>query len=84
MLYYNCRRKKCICLEKMEEKIGDLIKRLRIEKGYSIEEFSEKTGYTTVQIKNIESNKNQPRIFNLNKIAEALDCNYDYLYSKLK
>lgn len=68
----------------MEEKFGDLIKRLRIEKGYSINEFAEKTGFSTVQIKNIESNRNKPRVFNLNKIAEALDCSYDYLFNRLK
>ena len=67
----------------MEEKFGDLIKKLRIEKGYSINEFAEKTGFSIVQIKNIENNKNKPRVFNLNKIAEVLGCSYDYLYSKL-
>ena len=35
----------------MEEKFGDLIKKLRIEKGYSINEFAEKTGFSIVQIK---------------------------------
>ncbi len=67
----------------MEEKFGDLIKRLRTEKGYSINEFAEKTGFSVVQIKNIENNRNKPRVFNLNKIAEVLGCSYDYLYSKL-
>lgn len=67
----------------MEEKFGDLIKRLRLQKGYSINYVAEKTGFSIVQIKNIESNKNKPRVFNLNKLAEALDCSYDYLFSKL-
>lgn len=67
----------------MEEKFGDLVKRLRTEKGYTINEFAEKTGFSIVQIKNIENNKNKPRVFNLNKIAEALDCSYDYLFNKL-
>ena len=67
----------------MEERFGDLIKRLRTEKGYSINEFAEKTGFSIVQIKNIENNKNKPRVFNLNKIADVLGCSYDYLYSKL-
>lgn len=67
----------------MEEKFGDLIKRLRIQKGYSINYVAEKTGFSIVQIKNIESNKNKPRVFNLNKLAEVLDCSYDYLFSKL-
>jgi len=67
----------------MEEKFGDLIKRLRLQKGYSINYVAKKTGFSIVQIKNIENNKNKPRVFNLNKLAEALDCSYDYLFSKL-
>lgn len=67
----------------MEEKFGDLIKRLREEKGYSINEFAEITGFSTVQIKNIENNRNKPRVFNLNKLADALGCSYEYLFSKL-
>lgn len=67
----------------MEEKFGDLIKRLREEKGYSINEFAEKTGFSIVQIKNIEKNVSRPRVYNLNKIAEALDCTYEYLFNKL-
>ena len=67
----------------MEEKFGDLIKRLRIEKGYSIKDFAEKTGFSKVQIKNIEQNKNKPRVFNLNKLAYVLGCDYEYLYNKL-
>ena len=67
----------------MEEKFGDLIKRLRTEKGYSIDEFAEISGFSVVQIKNIENNKNKPRVFNINKLANALGCSYDYLFSKL-
>lgn len=67
----------------MKEEFGSLIKRLRIEKGYSIEELSKKSGFTQVQIRNIENNKSKPRVFNLNKLASALDCSYDYLFSKL-
>ena len=67
----------------MEEKFGDLIKRLRLQKGYSINYVAEKTGFSIAQIRNIENNKNKPRVFNLNKLAEVLDCSYDYLFSKL-
>lgn len=67
----------------MEEKFGDLIKRLRKEKGYSIRELALLSGFTIVQIRNIECGKNKPRIYNLNKLANALGCSYDYLFSKL-
>lgn len=67
----------------MEERFGDLIKELRIQKGYSIEEFSKVSGFTQMQIRNIEANKNKPRVYNLKKLADALNCSYDYLFSKL-
>ena len=67
----------------MEEKFGDLIKRLRTEKGYSINEFAEMTGFSLVQIKNIENNINKPRVYNLNKLCDVLGCSYDYLFNKL-
>ena len=66
----------------MEEKFGDLIKRLRLEKGYTIVEFSKVSGFTKAQIHNIEKGSNKPRVFNLNKLAEALGCSYEFLYSK--
>ena len=65
----------------MEEKIGDLIKRLRTEKGYSVKDIAEKTGFSVVEIKSIEANKFKPRVFNLVKFANALDVDYDFLFS---
>jgi len=68
----------------MEEKFGDLIKRLRIEKGYSVEELAELSGFSINQIKNIEKNQNKPRVFNIKKLAKALDCSFEYLFNKVK
>ena len=67
----------------MEEKFGDFIKRLRNEKGYSLEELSKISGFTQMEIRNIESNKNKPRIYNLNRLAEALDCSFECLFNKI-
>jgi transcriptional regulator with XRE-family HTH domain len=66
----------------MTEQFGDLIKRLRIEKGLTIEELASKTGFSSVQIRNIEANNNKPRVFNLKKLSEVLGCSYEYLYDK--
>lgn len=66
----------------MTEQFGDLIKRLRTEKGLTIEELASKTGFSSVQIRNIEANNNKPRVFNLKKLSEVLGCSYEYLYDK--
>lgn len=66
----------------MTEQFGDLIKRLRIEKGLTIEDLASKTGFSSVQIRNIEANNNKPRVFNLKKLSEVLGCSYEYLYDK--
>lgn len=67
----------------MKEEFGDLIKRLRIQKGYSINALAEKSGFSSTQISNIENNRCKPRVFNLKKLSDALDCDYDYLFEKL-
>lgn len=66
----------------MTEQFGDLIKRLRTEKGLTIEELASKTGFSSVQIRNIEANNNKPRVFNLKKLSEVLGCSYEFLYDK--
>lgn len=67
----------------MNEKFGDLIRRLREEKKYSVSDFSKLTGFSTTEIRNIELGKNKPRVFNLTKLASALGCDFDYLFNKL-
>lgn len=67
----------------MEEKFGDFIKRLRIEKGISINCLSERSGFTQMEIRNIENNKTKPRVYNLNKLADALGCTFECLFNKM-
>lgn len=67
----------------MENDFGKLIRKMRKEKGYTVVEFSKRSGFTKEQIRNIESGRNKPRIFNLNKLADALDCSYEFLFEKL-
>ncbi len=67
----------------MENNFGKLIREMRKEKGYTVVEFSKRSGFTKEQIRNIESGRNKPRIFNLNKLADALDCSYEFLFEKL-
>lgn len=67
----------------MENNFGKLIRKMRKEKGYTVVEFSRLSGFTKEQIRNIESGRNKPRIFNLNRLADALDCSYEFLFEKL-
>lgn len=68
----------------MNEKFGDLIKRLRIENGLTIKELADKSGFSSVEIRNIESNKFRPRVNYLKKLSEALNCDYYYLFEQFE
>lgn len=67
----------------MEEKFCDLIKRLRAEKGMSINELAEKSGLSSVEIRNIEKGNNKPHVRHLRALSEALEYNYHNLFDVL-
>lgn len=67
----------------MNKDFGDFIRKLREEQNLTQKELAEKSGFTVVQIKNIERGKNIPRVFNLGKLANALNCDFDYLYERI-
>lgn len=70
----------------MEEKnkFSDLIKRLRSEKEMSINELAEKSGLSSVEIRNIEKGSNKPHVRHLKAISEALGCDYVVLFDALQ
>lgn len=55
-------------------KLGQKIRILRTQKGYSQEFLAEKAKGEKTHIGNIESGKANPSIIYLKQIAEALDC----------
>ncbi len=65
----------------MEKKFGDFIKQSRENKNISVNELAYLVGMSSVQIRNIESNKYKPNIIKLSDFAKALDCDFDFLYS---
>lgn len=65
------------------ETFGQFLKNAIGQKGYTTKAFSEKSGISTVQIINIEKNRNKPNGLTINKIAKALELDYDYVASKL-
>jgi transcriptional regulator with XRE-family HTH domain len=56
-----------------EEAIGTRIRRLREEKGLSLKDLSEMTGFDTDLIDRIESNQVQPQLGTVMKLSRALD-----------
>ena len=64
----------------MSEKIGTIIKRMRVDKKLSSKEFAEKAGLSLAAISYIENNQVKPSLISLKKISEALECDFDTLY----
>ncbi len=61
--------------------IGEKIKLIRVQKGLTQEILAEKTNISTRTIQRIENNEVDPRSYTLEKIAEALDINFNEISS---
>ena len=66
-------------MEKVSPNRGELIKTARKNKGLTQKQLAEKTGLAVVTIQQYERNLRQPRLENIQKIAEALDSTPTYL-----
>lgn len=62
--------------------VGENIKRIRKEKGYSIMKIRELTGLSKSTISDIENGKSSPTIETLSKISKALDVEIINLFSE--
>lgn len=63
------------------EEIGKRIRMLREQKGLSIEELSNLTGFDIEFLSNIETNKVQPQLGTVIKLSKALDSAFSRLIS---
>ena len=63
------------------EEVGQRIKLLREEKGLSLEELSNLTGFDLEFLRNIETNKVQPQLGTVIKLSKALDSAFSRLVS---
>ncbi len=63
------------------EEIGNRIRTLRHEKGLSLEELSQMTGYDTEFLAGIESDQLQPQLGTIIKLSKALDSAFGRLVS---
>lgn len=67
--------------ESICEQIGDRIKRLREEKGLSVTELSQLTGFDERQLREIEDNAICPQLGTIIKLSKALDSALQRLLS---
>ena len=70
--------------EALSERFGHLVRRLRIEKGYSQEEFSFRVGLHQTYISSIERGERNVTIQTAEKIASALDTTLVSMFSELE
>lgn len=63
------------------EEIGERIKKIREEKGLSLDELSKLTGFDTDLLANIEKNEIQPQLGTIIKLSKALDSAFTRLVS---
>lgn len=55
--------------------------KIRAEKGYSDRRLAEKSGISKSEINNIENGKRSPTLDTLKKLADALGCRIEDLYT---
>jgi len=63
------------------EAVGDKISKLRQDKGISLEEMSNLTGFETDVLDKIEKNQIQPQLGTIMKLSQALDAAFSRLVS---
>ena len=64
-------------------KIGEHIKEIRISKGFTQSELSEKSGIAVRTIQRIENSEVTPSIYSLNAIGAALEVKLNEVYIEL-
>jgi len=57
-----------------EENVGERIRRLRAEKGLSLEKLSQMTGFDVKTLEGIENNEAQPQLGAIMRLSKALDA----------
>lgn len=64
----------------MNLNIGKKLKKLRNNNGYTLKQLSEICGLSISFISDIENNRRNPSIENLNKLADALDVSVNSFF----
>lgn len=58
---------------------GEKLRNLRKERNLSVKQLAELSGLSVVQISHYENNHHVPNAININKLASALECDYETL-----
>lgn len=69
--------------EELAKRFGDLVRRLRTEKGYSQEEFSFRVGLHQTYVSSIERGERNVTIQTAQRIARALDISLAGMFEEL-
>ncbi|MFH1539670.1 MAG: cupin domain-containing protein [bacterium] len=67
-----------------EISVADRIKKLRKEKGCSLQELAEKSGFSSALLSQIENHLESPPLGTLSKIARALDVEIGYFFEETR
>jgi len=70
--------------EALAERFGRLVRRLRVEKGYSQEEFSFRVGLHQTYVSSVERGERNVTIQTADRIARALDTTLVSMFSELE
>ena len=70
--------------EDLARRFGELVRRLRSERGYSQEEFSFRVGLHQTYVSSVERGKRNVNIQTANRIAKALGTNLSGLFTTLE
>jgi transcriptional regulator with XRE-family HTH domain len=70
--------------EALAERFGGLVRRLRVEKGYSQEEFSFRVGLHQTYVSSVERGERNVTIRTADRIARALGTTLSSMFSELE
>ncbi len=70
--------------EALVKRFGCLVRRLRVERGYSQEEFSFRVGLHQTYVSSVERGERNVTIGTADKIARALDTTLESMFSELE
>jgi transcriptional regulator with XRE-family HTH domain len=69
--------------EALAKRFGDLVRRLRLEKGYSQEEFAFRVGLHQTYVSSVERGERNVTIGTADRLARALGTNLSSMFSEL-
>lgn len=63
----------------MENSIGERLKKLRQDYGFTQKQVADYLGFKQSQIAKLENNERKLKSYSLNKLCELYNCSYEYI-----